>query len=164
MYIVEHTQQVQLIKEMTQLRRDLENFVVYYHHPHTNQMWKSFFPTAKNGDLGPKLLRHEPLPELDRLLDICLVEDVPENAIGLGIELSVSIGKWMAIFDILEKNYSSYRSGQLKLFLNNLQIENYQEKIESGMENDAATLAEMEEEIKKLSWRSKKLKLKKIFK
>lgn len=164
MYIVEHTQQVQLIKEMTQLRRDMENFVVYYHHPHTNQMWKSFFPVASNGDLGPKLLRHEPLPELDELLDICLSEDVPENAVGLGIELSVAIEKWMAIFDILEKNYSNYQSGQLKLFLNNLELDKYQEKIKSGIGNDEATYIEMENEIKKLTWRSKKLKLKKIFK
>lgn len=164
MYIVEHAQQVQLIKEMIQLRRDMENFVVYYHHPHTNQMWKSFFPVATKGDLGPKLLRHEPLPELEELLDICLSEDVPENAIGLGIELSVFIEKWMIVFDILEKNYSSYRSGQLKLFLKNLEIDNYQDKIKSWVGNDDPRHIEIEKKIKELAWRSKKLKFKKIFK
>lgn len=162
MYIVDHNQQVQLIKEMTQLRRDLNCYEVYYHHPHTNQMWKSFFPVASNEDLGQKLLRHEPLPDnLGELLKICLVEEAPENAIGLGIEMSTLIDEWPIIFDLLDKNYSSYDRKQLRLFLKHLCVEKYHERIEDVENIEILNLTE--KDLKKLAWRSRKLKVKSLF-
>lgn len=162
MYIVDHNQQVRLIKEMTQLRRDLNCYEVYYHHPHTNQMWKSFFPVASNEDLGQKLLRHEPLPEnLAELLNICLIEEAPENAIGLGIEMSTLIDEWPYIFDLLDKNYSKYDRRQLRRFLKHLSVEKYPERIEDIDQIEALNMSE--KDLKKLVWRSRKLKVKSLF-
>ncbi len=162
MYITDHTQQVQLIKEMTQLRRDLEKYVVYYHHPQTNQMWKSFFPLGTNGELGPKLLRHEPLPEvLKELLLICLSEDAPENAIGLAIEMTAKIHEWPEVFRILKENYSDYNRKQVRYFLKNFEVKNYPQIIESLYEGEEVHLSE--KELKKLVWRSRRLKAKSLF-
>lgn len=159
MYITDHAHQVQLIKEMTQLRRDVDNYEVFYHHPHTNQMWKSFFPTAKNGELGPKLLRHEPLPEsFDELMNVCLTEDAPENATGLGIEFSDDLSRWTQIIEILEKNYSKYNRKQVRLFLDELGISDYQRKLEVAKLHSNISLTESD--LKSLLWRSRKLKTK----
>jgi len=161
MYITDHTQQFQLIKEMTHLRRDLEKYVVYYHHPQTNQMWKSFFPLGTNGELGPKLLRHEPLPEdFEELLLICLSEDAPENAIGLAIEMTAKIDQWPEIFRLLKENYSDYNRKQIRFFLKNFEVNNYQQIIESLYEGKEVNLSEKEQ--KKLVWRSRRLKLKSL--
>lgn len=163
MYIVDPARQIRQIKEMIQLRRDTENFVVHYHHQRTNQMWKSFFPRSSENGLGPKILRHEPLPDsLERLLEICLGDEVPENAVGLGIELSASIDKWPDLFEILESNYTKYQRKQLKLFLENLQINSFQELLtQLGIEFSDLELTE--EDLKRLRWKSRKLKLKKVF-
>ncbi len=76
MYIIDHDKQIALINEMKQLRKDSKKYEVYYHHPYTNQMWKSFFPRANDEELGPKLLRHEPVPaDIKERLNICLGEN-----------------------------------------------------------------------------------------
>lgn len=148
---------------MTQLRKDAQNYVVYYHHPYTNQMWKSFFPRATEGELGPKLLRHEPVPgNLRKHLSICLTEDVPENAIGLGIELSVSIHKWPQIFKILEEDYSNYHRGQLSLFLNHLKVEEAKKHI-NELDKRLDELQVSDKDLNQLAWRSRKLKMKRFF-
>lgn len=161
MYIVDPSQQIELIREMTQIRKDMENWMVYYHHPYTNQMWKSFFPKASEKGRGPKLLRHEPLQDdLGEYLKICLTEEVPENAIGAGIEQSADMEKWPEIMDALEKDYKKYNRSQLRLFLNHMKVENYRE---NAGELDLEKLPLPEKELKNLSWRSKKLKFKKLF-
>lgn len=163
MYIVDSAQQIKLISEMTQLRKDAQNFVVYYHHPYTNQMWKSFFPRATEDELGPKLLRHEPLPgDLREHLNICLKEDVPENAVGLGIELSVSIHKWPQIFKILEEDYSDYHRGQLNLFLKHLKVEEARKNI-NELDKGVEELQVSDKDLSQLAWRSRKLKMKRFF-
>ncbi|MCW9707140.1 hypothetical protein [Fodinibius salsisoli] len=166
MYIIDHNKQLSLVKEMKQLRRNTQSCEVYYHHPFTNQMWKSFFPRAKEDNLGPKLLRHEPLPNtIEACLDICLAEDAPENAIGLGIEWSTKATLWPEVIKILEENYSDYLRGQLKLFLKHLDMEEAElgtiketsSKPTTG-NNDISG-----EEIDNLIWRSRKIRMKRFF-
>lgn len=124
MYILDYNQQLNLIREMTQLRKDADNWVVYYHHPSTNEMWKSFFPKATDDDRGPKLLRTEPVPEkMEERLDKFLKGDIKENAIGLGIELSVNPNKWEQILTVVEAHYREYDRKQLSLFLDHLGVE-----------------------------------------
>ncbi|MEX0647934.1 MAG: hypothetical protein WEA56_08055 [Balneolaceae bacterium] len=163
MYIVDPSQQIELIREMTQIRKDMENWMVYYHHPYTNQMWKSFFPKATGKDRGPKLLRHEPLQDdLREYLMVCLKEDVPENAIGAGIEQSARMEKWPEIIQALEKDYTHYVRSQLKLFLKHMKVEKFRENARE-LNLDLSEFSLSEKELKNLSWRSKKLKLKRIF-
>ncbi len=160
MYIVEPNQQIELMKEMTQLRRDTENCEVYFHHTLNDQMWKSFFPRATEEELGPKLLRHDPLPDsLEERIKICLEEDVPENAIGLGIELSTDMKKWPLILDVLEQNRKAFEAGQIRLFLDHLQIGSYEENM-SQLQISKEDLGFSDKEFKKILWRSRKLKLK----
>lgn len=163
MYIVDPSEQIRLIGEMTQLRKDMEKWEVYYHHPFTNQMWKSFFPKATDNDRGPKLLRHEPLPgDLREYLLVCLTEDAPENAIGAGIEQSVQIGNWPKIMRILEQDRTRYDRSQFRLFLEHLRLEKYRQNLtELGLTVD--DLPFTEKELKRLKWRAKKLKFKKVF-
>jgi hypothetical protein len=126
MYILDTDQQISLIREMTQLRKDAQRWEVYYHHPSTNAMWKSYFPKATGNNRGPKVLRTEPVPDLlEKRLENCLIEDIPENAIGLGIELSAKPERWEQTMDIVAQNYHRYHRRQLPLFLENLGIENY---------------------------------------
>lgn len=126
MYVLDRDRQISLIREMTQLRKDNENWEVYYHHPSTNAMWKSYFPRANGKRRGPKILRTEPVPEhLKRRLDTCLIDAVPENAMGLGIELSVTPEHWEAVVQLLETNYRRYNRSQLSLFIQHLSIDDY---------------------------------------
>lgn len=163
MYIVEPNQQIELMKEMTQLRKDTENCVVYFHHTLNDQMWKSFFPRATKGELGPKLLRHDPLPEsLEERLKICLDEEVPENAIGLALDLSTEMDQWPRILEILEQNRRALNAGQIRLFLDHLQINSYEQNIQH-LQINKNELEISEKELKKLLWRSRKLKLKSYF-
>lgn len=153
---------------MKQLRRNTKKCEVYYHHPFTNQMWKSFFPRATAEDLGPKLLRHEPLPNsVVTCLDICLAEDASENAIGLGIEWSVRTMLWPQIIKILEENYSNYLRGQLKLFLEHLDMEEAElQAIQKNSLSDMETASNpviSDEQIDNLVWRSRKIRMKRFF-
>lgn len=164
MYIVDSSQQLELIKEMTQIRKDMESWMVYYHHPYTNQIWKSFFPKATENDRGPKILRHDPLHEdLGEYLYICLNEDVPENAIGAGIEQSADMKKWPEIINVLERDISKYKRSQLRLFLKYLKVEKFRTNAEE-LTIDLSDFELSEKELKSLSWRAKKLKMKKLFK
>lgn len=128
MYVLDRNRQISLIREMTQLRKDNDNWEVYYHHPSTNAMWKSYFPKANGKRRGPKILRTEPVPDsLEGRLDNCLIDANPENAIGLGIELSVKPGQWEVMINLLEMNYRQYDRKQLSRFLHHLGLENFEE-------------------------------------
>lgn len=160
MYIIDYNQQNQLIKEMTQLRRDVDNLVVYFHHAHTGRMWKSFFPRATAKELGPKLLRHEPVPaSLEEHLSICLSEDVPENAIGLGTELSVQIERWPEIIQVLEENHKNFVPVQVRRFLKYLKSSRFKENISQlGINGEELELTY--KELKSLKWRTRKIRVK----
>lgn len=165
MYIIDHDKQIALINEMKQLRKDSKNFEVYYHHPYTNQMWKSFFPRANGSNLGPKLLRHEPVSaDINERLNICLGEEAPENAIGLGIEWSARPELWPEIFKALDNRYSHYNRKQLKRFLDNLQLDEAKQKIPAeDPEEDFYEKNISEELVGKLIWQSRKIRVKRFF-
>lgn len=170
MYITDHTRQVSLISEMKQLRKDSKKCEVYYHHPYTNQMWKGFFPKANEDGLGPKILRHEPVPaSIEDHLWICLTEEAPENAIGLGIEWSVKPELWPSIFQILESQYSHYNRNQLKLFLEHLNLDEAKNKFAfkatNGDTNDHFNEVKSVtgDELNNLLWRSRKIRMKRFF-
>src|SRR5699024_12300847 len=111
MYVIDTDRQTSLIREMKQLRKDSGKYEVFYHHPYTNQMWKSFFPLSDGEVLGPKLLRHEPPPlSIEERLNVCLTEADPENAVGLGLEWSASITHWPDVILVLDKYYTFYMS------------------------------------------------------
>ncbi|MCC5905712.1 MAG: hypothetical protein JJU13_05885 [Balneolaceae bacterium] len=160
MYIIDYKKQNQLINDMLQVRRDLDNCVVFFHHILTDQMWKSFFPRAAGKELGPKLLRHEPVPEsLAQHITICLTEQVPENAIGLGIEFSAQIEQWPEIIRILEENRKTFKSKQIKLFLKHLQINQFSDNISQlGISQEDLVLTD--QDLKQLRRRTWKLRLK----
>lgn len=160
MYIIDQKQQLRLTKEMLQVRRDLENYVVYFHHTLTDQMWKSFFPRAARKELGPKLLRHEPPPEsLIEHISICLTEKVPENAIGLGIEFSSQLGRWPEIIRVLEKNRKTFVSKQIRLFLKHLRVSRFKDNIRQlGINLEDIGLTD--KDLKRLRWRTLKLRVK----
>jgi hypothetical protein len=160
MYIIDYKKQNQMMKEMLQVRRDLENCIVYFHHTLTDQMWKSFFPRAAGKELGPKLLRHDPVPDsLVEHISICLTENVPENAIGLGIEFSAQIERWPEIIRILEDNRKSYESKQVKLFLKHLKINQFKDNIQQlGINQEDLVLTD--QDLKQLRRRTWKLRLK----
>jgi hypothetical protein len=165
MYIIDHDKQVALINEMKQLRKDSKKYEVYYHHPYTNQMWKSFFPRADEDELGPKLLRHEPVTsDIEERLAICLSEDAPENAIGLGIEWSARPEIWVDIIQALENRYSHFDRNQLKLFLDNLHLDEAKEKMPAETsEEDARENEITEDKVGNLIWRSRKIRVKRFF-
>lgn len=164
MYIVDHDKQVGLINEMKQLRKDSKKCEVYYHDPQTNQMWKAFFPRASKDDLGPKLLRHEPVPpEIEERLNICLGESVPENAIGLGIEWSAKPELWPSIIQKLENRYSHYDRTQLKLFLKNLHLDEVKEVLPRKTEPTPDNNRISADLVGDLIWRSRKIRMKRFF-
>lgn len=162
MYIIDHEKQIALIKEMKQLRKDTQKCEVYYHHPYTNQMWKAFFPRASEDELGPKLLRHEPVPtDIEERLNICLGEGVPSNAIGLGIEWSAKPELWPAVIQALENRYANYDRKQLKLFLDNLQLDEAKAELpEEPKDKEQDISADF---VGDLIWRSRKVRLKRFF-
>ncbi|WP_440999688.1 hypothetical protein [Fodinibius sp. SL11] len=165
MYITDHDKQVALINEMKQLWKDSKKYEVYYHHPYTNQMWKSFFPRANDDVLGPKLLRHEPVPsDINERLNICLGEDAPENAIGLGIEWSARPEIWPDIIQALENRYSHYNRKQLKLFLDNLHLDEAKEKMPAEASDEELVDVKISEDtVGNLIWRSRKIRMKRFF-
>lgn len=166
MYITDHAEQIQLIREMTQLRKDMETFEVFFHHPYSGQLWKSFYPQATGEELGPKILRHEPLPEdLEELITICLTDEVPQNAIGLGIELAAQAGQWVEIFRILESGFKKWNSRQLRLFLQYLAPEKFPENLERFRNGESADelISDPEMTLKELQKLSRRMKLKSYF-
>lgn len=165
MYIIDHEKQISLIGEMKQLRKNSKSYEVYYHHPYTNQMWKSFFPLASEEDLGPKLLRHEPIPsDVEECLNICLKEKVPANAIGLGIEWSAHPELWPSIIQTMEKRYARYSRSQIKLFLDNLQLDASKVDTPEKEQKDTKQLPTLSaESVKNLQWRTRKIRVKRFF-
>lgn len=163
MYVLDHDRQILLIREMTQLRKDSENWEVYYHHPSTNAMWKSYFPKANGKHRGPKILRIEPLPEsLEGRLESCLQDSIPENAMGLGIELSVSPQQWEPVISLLEENYRQYDRKQLSLFLMHSGIEEYQQVFED-LNHSYDDFNFTEEKLEQLARRSKVIRFKRFW-
>lgn len=163
MYILDYNQQLNLIREMTQLRKDAENWVVYYHHPSTNEMWKSFFPKATEKDRGPKILRTEPVPEkMEDRLDELLTSGIKENAIGLGIELSVNPNKWEQIISLIEERYRSYDRKLLALFLDHLGVEKG-EQLFNEIGHSPSEFGMDAKKLKNLSRRSKLIRFKRFW-
>jgi len=164
MYIIDHKKQIALINEMRQLRKNTKKYEVYYHHPYTNQMWKSFFPLADGDQLGPKLLRHEPIPsDISECLNICLSERAPENAIGLAIEWSAKPHLWPKIIQALEKEYSHYDRSQLKLFLDHLDLDDSKGFTIEETSDEQPQKEVSAEKVDNLIWRSRKIRLKRFF-
>lgn len=154
-----------MIREMKQLRKNNEKYEVYYHHPYTNRMWKAFFPRAAGQELGPKLLRHEPVPaDIEKRLDICLGEEEPENAIGLGIEWSARPELWPIVFRILDRRYKYYRRSQLKRFLDNLHLKEARKELpveEGGQHKYEGSISP--DRVEKMIWISRKIRMKRFF-
>ncbi|MDZ7680749.1 MAG: hypothetical protein U5J63_03300 [Fodinibius sp.] len=128
-------------------------------------MWKSFYPQADDNDLGPKLLRHEPVPtDVGKRLNICLGESVPENAVGLGIEWSARPELWPEIIQCLENGYTNYDRGQIKLFLDNLQLDEYKvERLGNATSKKQEQPAISADTVGNLIWRSRKVRMKRSF-
>lgn len=160
MYVLDHNRQISLIREMTQLRKDSESWEVYYHHPSTNAMWKSYFPKANGEHRGPKILRTEPVPDrLEDRLDNCLKKPIPENAVGLAIELSARPQQWGAIIALLKDHYREYHRKQLSLFLKNLGVEDYEKTLDE-LNFSLQEFELTENNFKKMARRSKIIRFK----
>ena len=99
------------------------------------------------------------------MLDICLTEDVPANATGLGIEWSAHTNLWPDIIKVLEQNYSSFLRGQLKLFLEHLNMGevNIEDKEKASVETESMDTGISGEELDNLIWRSRKIRMKRFF-
>src|SRR5699024_3332693 len=95
-------------------------------------------------------------------LEICLTEEDPENAIGLGIEWSVKADLWNEIIQELEQHYSNYLRKQLKLLLNHLRMSEIQQ-LEREKKTDQSTLPISEDQLNVLVWRSRKIRMKRFF-
>lgn len=163
MYILDYNRQISMIREMTQLRKDTEKWVVYYHHPTTNEMWKSYFPKANGERRGPKILRIEPVPEkLAKRVDQCLQSSSKEDAMGLGLELSAQPDRWQDVLDIVEKKYKTYKRKQLKLFFQSLGVLNYKALFdELGKPPETYNLTN--ETLDTLARRAKKVRFKRFW-
>lgn len=160
MYILDYDRQISKAREMTVLKKDQDNFVMYYHHPTTNEMWKSFFPKMTANNRGPKLLRTEPVPsDLEERLFESVGSSRKENAIGLGIELSAQPDGWEQIMEILERTYLNYPAGQLKLFIKNLGILNPYHLL-NELDKKPADYGLDKDQLKQLTKKAKRLKIK----
>lgn len=123
MYIINNKRQLERIKDMVTVRKNMDTYEVFYHDPSTGELWKSFFPRGFQQHKGPKLLRPEPLPDnLELQLEICLNGTNDSDAIGLGIECSVKPEKWEEIIEILDKNRKKYLRSHLSTFIKHLGI------------------------------------------
>lgn len=163
MYVLDYDRQLSLIREMTQLRKDSEKWIVYYHHPSTNEMWKSYFPRATEQKKGPKILRTEPVPgNLQERLFRCLTSDAHEDAIGLGIELSVEPQKWETIISTVEDNRREYDRKQLERFLKYLGVET-PDDLFAEIGHSPSDYGLDKEDLSDLAWRSKLVRLKRFF-
>lgn len=123
MYIINSKRQIERIKVMVPVRKNMQTYEVYYHDPMTGELWKSFFPRGFNGHGGTKLLRPEPMPDnLELQLEMCLNSKDDSDAIGLGIEFSVKPDQWMSILALLNKNRKNYLRSNLNTFLKHLGV------------------------------------------
>lgn len=163
MYVLDYHQQISLMQEMTQLRKNEDKWEVYYHHPTTNEMWKSYFPKANGVKRGPKILRTEPVPErLQDRLNPCLKSEDKDDAIGLGIELSVNPGRWEELLQIIEEDFKEYKRGQLKLFFSHLGLFNYKDLFEE-LHIEPEQFGLDEKTLNQLKWKGRKILFKKLW-
>ncbi|MDX1617936.1 MAG: hypothetical protein R3224_04065 [Balneolaceae bacterium] len=163
MYVLDYHKQIALMQEMTQLRKKEEQWEVYYHHPTTNEMWKSYFPRANGVKRGPKILRTEPVPDnLEERIHPCLTSEFRDDAAGLGIELSVNPDKWDELLDIIENNYRDYKRSQLTHFFKHLCLFNYQELFEE-LHASPEQFGLDESALKQMKWRGRKILFKKFW-
>lgn len=163
MYVLDRNRQTTMLNNMTMTHKDNEKSEAYYHDPSSDTMWKSFFPKANGRDLGPKIMRTEPVPkQLDEWLAYCLTDSDLEDARGLGIELSASPQKWENLMVIIELNYRQYGRKKLRIFLRNLKIEDHKslvKEIECSYED-----AEIpKDKLHKLARRSKIIRFKRFW-
>ncbi len=163
MYVLRYQKQIERINEMIPLRKNDQTYEVFYHDPQSGEMWKSFFPYRQSAKKGPKLLRPEPLPEkLEYLLEVCLNSGEKSDAIGLGMEYSLSPEKWNTIMDVLNENRKSYSRTGFFTFIKHLGVRE-PEKIFEALKIDFNKTKISEEEIKKLRKRAFKLYWKRFF-
>lgn len=163
MYVLDYQRQIALMQEMTQLRKNDDKWEVYYHHPSTNEMWKSYFPRANGEKRGPKILRTEPVPEdMTERMNLCLKSNDEDDAVGLAIELSVKPDKWETIVEVVEKHFKEYDRSHLKLFFKHLCLLTYEDLFEE-LHYEPAQFDMDESDFKQLRWRARKVLLKKIW-
>lgn len=164
MYIINNQRQIERIKNMVPVRKNMNTFEVYYHDPTTGVLWKSFFPRGYNGHKGLKLLRPEPLPEnLELQLEMCLNSKDDSDAIGLGIECSVKPDHWLSILDKLDKNRNNYLRSNLNTFLNHLGVLNPKKSLQEINVNPADYNLD-DTSLAQIQKKAKRLKLKRFFK
>lgn len=163
MYILNNKRQLERIKDMVPVRKNMDTFEVYYHDPTTGELWKSFFPKGFKEHKGPKLLRPEPLPKsLELQLEICLNSPDDADAIGLGIECSVNPEKWPDIIEILDSNRKKYLRSHLNTFIKHLGVLNPEESLkEIQIQPSEAGLDK--ETLSSLTKKAKRIKLKRFF-
>ncbi|MEQ8525199.1 hypothetical protein [Gracilimonas sp.] len=163
MYIINNKRQIERIKDMVTVRKNMDTYEVFYHDPSTGELWKSFFPRGYKKHQGPKLLRPEPLPDnLELQLEICLNSPDDSDAIGLGIECSVKPEKWEEIIEILDKNRKKYLRSHLNTFIKHLGILSPIESLKE-IELHPEDLKIDEEKFTALKKRAKRIKLKRFF-
>lgn len=163
MYIINNKRQIERIKDMVTVRKNMDTYEVFYHDPTTGELWKSFFPRGYKQHQGPKLLRPEPLPEnLELQLEICLNSPDDSDAIGLGIECSVKPEMWEEIIHILDKNRKKYLRSHLSTFIKHLGILNPIESLKE-IELHPEDLELDQEKLTALKKKARRIKLKRFF-
>lgn len=162
MYIINNKRQIERIKDMVPVRKNVKTYEVYYHDPSTGELWKSFFPRGFNGHKGTKLLRPEPLPDnLELQLEICLNSKDDSDAIGLGIEFSVKPDMWFTILELLNKNRKNYLRSNLNTFLKHLGVLE-PEKVLNEINLQPSDFNLDEKKLQEIRKMAKQLKLKRL--
>jgi hypothetical protein len=100
--------------------------------------------------------------QLEKRMENCLVEGQPENAVGLGIELSSEPENWPKIMDIASANYRRYHRSQLPLFLKYLGVEDF-EPIFKEMGFDPAKHNLKREDFEAFARQSRKLRFMRLW-
>ena len=163
MYIINNKRQIERIKDMVPVRKNMDTFEVFYHDPSTGELWKSFFPRGFREHEGTKLLRPEPLPEnLELQLEICLNSPDDSDAIGLGIECSVKPEKWEHILTLLDKNRNLYLRTHLNTFIKHLGVLQPEESLKE-IEIDPSSVDLSKDQLSGLRKKARKIKLKRFF-
>lgn len=163
MYILNNKRQLERIKDMVTVRKNMDTFEVFYHDPSTGELWKSFFPKGFKEHKGPKLLRPEPLPKsLELQLEICLNSTDDSDAIGLGIECSVKPEIWEEIIDMLDKNRKNYLRSHLNTFIKHLGVLNPIESL-SEVQINPNEVGLDKNKLAAIKKKAKRIKLKRFF-
>lgn len=163
MYILEAEVQKNYLKDLTFLKKDEENWIMYYHNPKTNEMWKTYYPLSCNNGRGPKVMRTEPLPDsLEEHLNICLKSEIPDDAIGAAYDYAFRFEDWDKIVSILENQYRNYPRKQLKRFIHHLGIEQPEEQLRKAG-STYETIVPDKEELDELARRAKKIRYKSLW-